>query len=520
MITNKDSNKEILKELDSGDGIFLRAIDIFSDLTDIVRPSHKEEAVRNYVANWAEKNQFKYKKDKAGNIAVYVDYNGEEYKNSPSVILQSHMDMVTKGGNDVAPTEAEIVEEKDGPWIQSKDKKTTLGADNGAGMVMKMALAEDKNFHHGPLTLLFTANEEHGFSGASGLDTDLLPKNAEILINLDSALGEKRVCNGSAGGEPLAFNIDVVDEEQIPENYQPLQIDLKGLLGGHSGFEIDKQRGNAVYVLATMLNALIEENEDKIDVKLIEITTDKEARGGAIPDSASCKIAVPAQFSNYVKEFLKAFEDSDEFSTLGMPISKENHNEVKIEVNELATGEVKAVSNETRNKIFGLIGDVCELPLKKDGANVLKSSNLGIMSTDMAADGKKSFVFKIFSRAFHDNDLDERIKKLKEIYLNSGAKITSKGRMSGWMEDPMSKAVQITKEAIQEVLNEEAEVAPIPVGLEVAEIVKKAKEVGINTSNIAIGALLEYPHSINERVSLKSIAKTIKVIKRMLEKAL
>ena len=512
MITNADSHREMMEGLDSGDGNFLRTVERFGEITDVPRPSGKETLIRNHVTEWAQKNGFEFKIDKVGNVAVYLPYNGEEYVNAPATVLQAHMDMVTIGNDEIA-TEAEIVDGEGGSWMQSKERKTTLGADNGIGLAMAMALAEDKNLKHGPLMLLFTIDEETGLTGASGFDPNLLPKNAKYLFNLDSEDGAKYICNGCAGGERVIATVDVVDEEQIPDEYQLLEANLTGFLGGHSGVDIHKQRGNAIYALTAMLTALPNRG---ISVKLVEMTGGR--RDNVIPSSASCKIAVPRGSLGVVNGLLKNYASYKGLSGLGVDISEKSASGVKIEVNVLPVGDVKAISENVKNKIFGAIGKVSELPLKKVGEAVIVSTSLGIMSSG-TKENKKSFAITALPRAARPEDLDERVSKLKEIFCGTGAETKTANRYDGWLEEANSQAVKIAREAVQEVFAEDAVVSPVHAGLESAFVVSAAKKVGIDMSAVSVGPLMRDVHSVNETVNMKSIAETVRVIKTMLEKA-
>lgn len=514
MITNADSHREMMEGLDAGDGNFLRTVERFGEITDVPRPSGKETLIRNHVTEWAQKNEFEFKTDKVGNVAVYLSSSGDEYANSPATILQAHMDMVTIGNDEVA-TEAVMVDKGDGHWIESKDRQTTLGADNGIGLAMAMALAEDKSLKHGPLILLFTVDEETGLTGAREFDSNLLPLNSKYLFNLDSEDGAKYIFNGCAGGERVSATIDIADEEKIPDGYQLMEINLGGLLGGHSGVDIHKNRGNSISILTAMLSSLV---DDGVDLKLVEMAGG--TRDNVIPSSASCKIAVPFESTDIVNKFFADQSNYDGLSELGIGgISAENVKGLKVEARILPTGEAKAVSDITRDRVFGTVGEISELPLGKVGESVVLSTSLSIISTDSdSGTGKKNFSITTLPRAARPEDLDERVNKLKSIFVEAGADTKTANRYNGWLEEADSQAVRIAREAVQEVFSEDAVVAPVHAGLESAYVVDAAKKIGIDMSAVSVGPLMKDVHSVNETVNLKSIAETVKVVKAMIEK--
>ena len=168
----------------------------FYGLTRCPRPSKHEEIVRQYILDWAKERNIDAFADETGNVIIRVPAT-PGYENRRGVILQGHMDMVPQK---TADTEHDFLKDPietwiDGKWVKAKG--TTLGADNGMGVAMGMAVAEDKSLKHGPIEVLITYDEETGMSGAEALKPGIL--KGDILINLDSE-DEMELCIGCAGG--------------------------------------------------------------------------------------------------------------------------------------------------------------------------------------------------------------------------------------------------------------------------------------------------------------------------------
>lgn len=220
----------------------------FAALCAIPRPSGHETAVRDYLI--AQGNSFGIEcfADEAGNVIMRKPAT-PGMEDRKGIILQAHMDMVPQKNNDKTfdftkdPIEAYI----DGEWVTANG--TTLGADNGMGLAAILAVMGSKTLKHGPLEALITASEETGMDGAFGLKPGVL--QGDILLNLDSeAEGELYV--GCAGG--LDLNVSLTyKEEAVPAGLKPVKIEVKGLLGGHSGIEIILERGNANKIMARLL---------------------------------------------------------------------------------------------------------------------------------------------------------------------------------------------------------------------------------------------------------------------------
>ncbi len=251
----------------------------FAVLCTLPRLSLKEEPLRQYIRRLAETRQLSWKQDQAGNLIVFVPATPGREKQS-ELILHAHLDMV---GDKVAGSPHDfsrdpILCRRDGDWLTASG--TTLGADNGIGVAAILSLLDEPDLRHGPLRLLFTVDEEGGFTGADGIDPAFL--QAPRLINLDSE--ESREFNiGCAGGVTHCTDIPITNV-QVHRDDIALHINISGLTGGHSGVEIHHGRANAVRLLARLL--LTAQRESTLQIAGLKAGTFDTT----IPRDAECLI--------------------------------------------------------------------------------------------------------------------------------------------------------------------------------------------------------------------------------------
>ena len=220
----------------------------FKALTQIPRPSHHEEKVREYIVEFAKAHNLEYCVDEACNVYIAKPATAG-YEDRKGIVMQAHLDMVPQKNNDKVfdfendPIEAYI----DGEWVTANG--TTLGADNGIGVAAILAVLEDDTLEHGAIEGLFTATEETGMDGAFGLKAGLL--KGDILLNLDSET-EGELYVGCAGGTDANITLPYA-AEAAPQGWHAVKLEVKGLKGGHSGIQIGLQRGNANRLLCRLL---------------------------------------------------------------------------------------------------------------------------------------------------------------------------------------------------------------------------------------------------------------------------
>ncbi len=292
---SSDSSKVSLG--DAIDFLMPKAIwENFYNLTKVPRPSHGEGQMSAYLANFGKDLALETAVDEVGNVLIRKPATpGMESRKG--VILQAHMDMVAQKDADKDfdfQTDTIQAYIEDG-WVKANG--TTLGADDGVGVAIIMALLEDKKLIHGPLEALFTVNEEDGFTGVNGLKSDMLM--GDIYINVDSET-EGEFTIGSAGGLYIDAKKNY-SEEETPAQMVGYKIAIKGLKGGHSGMDINLGRGNA----AKILSRLLWTSQRLFGLRIA--TFSGGDRYNAIPREAYAVVVVPKSeaysFAKYVQEF-------------------------------------------------------------------------------------------------------------------------------------------------------------------------------------------------------------------------
>ena len=254
----------------------------FAEINRIPRPSKKEERMIAYLEQFARERGLECKVDETGNVLIRKGAT-PGMENRKTVILQSHMDMVCEKNREVEfDFEKDAIRTLiDGDWLRADG--TTLGADDGIGVAMELALLDASDIAHGPIECVFTRDEETGLSGAFGMKPGFM--SGDILLNLDSE-DEGQLFVSCAGGAATTAEFDFTPVD-VPQDYFFFEVKVKGLTGGHSGDDINKKRANANKILARFLyNAWA-----KYDLYLCDI----QAGGlhNAIPREAMAVCAIP-----------------------------------------------------------------------------------------------------------------------------------------------------------------------------------------------------------------------------------
>src|SRR5574344_1238721 len=256
----------------------------FYSLTRIPRPSEKAEKAVEFMYEFGKKLGLETIKDEVGNVIIRKPAT-KGMENRKGIIFQGHVDMVPQNNKDVKHDWAKdpIETEVKGDWLYAKG--TTLGADNGLGCAVAMAVLEAKDLQHGPIEALFTIDEETGMTGAKFLKGGIL--KGDILLNVDSET-EGELYVGCAGG--LDTNaVFSYKEEALPKGFSQFTIAVKGLRGGHSGMEINEGRGNSNKIMARILLHLLR------DLKCKLVCIEGGNLRNAIPREADAKVAIPKE---------------------------------------------------------------------------------------------------------------------------------------------------------------------------------------------------------------------------------
>lgn len=455
----------------------------FSDILTIPRPSKKEEKIILYLINFAKENNLSYKKDQTGNILISKTAT-KGFEKRKTIILQSHVDMVCEQNDDGHHnfnTDPIVAYIEDG-WIKAKG--TTLGADNGIGIAIQLAILADKKIEHGPLECLFTVDEESGMTGALGLDEAFL--SGDILINLDSE-DEGELFIGCAGGIDTLINIPFT-HQLLQGNNKTLIVRVKGLLGGHSGDDISKARGNAIKILSRLLWNTAQQTE----ISLCNI------KGGnlrnAIPREATAYISMKAE-----KTEKAIFSIRQQADIIKSEFTMEPNLTIDIvESAEINTSIDSATQKSVLNCLHACPNGVIEMSADISGL-VETSSNMASVNT--LEQGELAIVTS--QRSSVESAKDNIASRIRSLFELANARIVHTDSYPGWNPNPDSEILHITAQSYKELFNIHPKVKAIHAGLECGLFLKKNP----NLDMVSIGPTIKGAHSPDERMDINSVNK-------------
>ena len=475
----------------------------FYALTQIPRPSKHEELAVEYLYNWGKEHGLETIKDEVGNIIIRKPAT-PGCENMKGVILQGHIDMVPqKNADTVHDFEKDPIQTYiDGDWVKAKG--TTLGADNGLGLAMAMAVLESSDIKHGPIELLCTIDEETGRTGAMALKPGLL--QGDILINLDSET-EGELYVGCAGGLDASASATYVPAE-APEAHECWSLAVKGFKGGHSGMDIILCRGNANKIAARILYALM----TKAGVKLLDL------EGGtlrnAIPREAFATVYVPKDKVSEAQNVFSEVADAVKAEYAGT----DPDSEFIFKPYECAEGECCSHSDECKYvpepDALRFIRAILACP---DGVERMSSEMPGLVETSnnlaMVKIEAGQFSVKTLMRSSVDTAKEALAQKFEAIFSLAGIDTSFAGGYSGWAPNPDSAILATMKKVYNEMYGVEPAVMAIHAGLECG-ILSGAYP---HWDMVSCGPTLMSPHSPDERANIPSVAKCWDFLKAVLE---
>lgn len=449
----------------------------FEKISRIPRESGNEEGVRRFLLSWAGEKGFKAISDKVGNVVIYAPAT-EGKEKVPSLCLQGHMDMVCvkKEGSthDFSKDPIRVVCE-DGV-IHAED--TSLGADNGIAIAMIMTLLEDKELAHGPLEALFTVSEETGLNGAFGLESANI--HSRLLLNLDSE-EEGVIYTGCAGG----IEIDAEKKaklKSVPNGWIGFTLSISGLLGGHSGGEIHRERANAIKLAARTLHRLP-------DFMLTDI--EGGTRRNVIPSSATVS-------------FVTAKENADTVRSIVSQVEAEARNEYSVQDPGITftLTETEAPAEAVKAKISAAFIEalylaphgVQAMSMKVPGI-VETSNNLAIVKLE---DGRLKAVCS--TRSLVESAKHETAYRVGAAFEDMGLKIVYSGDYPSWEPNPASSFTKEVAAMYKSFTKKKPVVTCIHAGLECGII----NSIVEGMDSLSIGPNLFDVHSVNEHIDAAS----------------
>lgn len=454
----------------------------FDEVNKIPRPSKKEEKMIAYLQKFASERGLECKVDETGNVLIRkAATSGMEDRKT--VILQSHMDMVCEKNRDVEfDFENDAIQTVvDGEWLKAKG--TTLGADDGIGVAMELALLDATDIEHGPIECVFTRDEETGLSGAFGMQPGFM--SGDILLNLDSE-DEGLFFVSCAGGAGTSAEFDFTPID-APQDYFFFELKVKGLTGGHSGDDINKKRANANKILARFLYNSLE----KYDLYLCDI----QAGGlhNAIPREAAAVCAIPMKDKESIRVDWNIFaaDVEEEYSVTEKTMQFELQSE---------SAQPKAVDRVVARNLIWALQAVHNgiLSMSQDIDLVETSSNLASIRL---VEGKK-IVIKTSQRSSILSARHNMSNTIKATFELAGAKVEVGEGYPGWKMNPNSKILQIVVETYKELFGKEPKVLGIHAGLECGLFSEKYPGLDM----VSFGPTLRGVHSPDERLLIPTVA--------------
>ena len=469
----------------------------FEQISKIPHCSGFEERIRNYIKNEAENFKFETKIDKVGNLLVKIPPKSNI---KSTVILQSHLDMVCEKNEKTIhnfskdPLKLKVIEKGGYKWVTADG--TTLGADNSTGISSQLALMKkiyngELDFNHLGLDLLFTLDEEIGMSGAYQIDEEIV--NGNQLINLDG-IHDGVITIGSVGMIHSSFEI-ILERSNIKieeDELDVVKIIITGLLGGHSGGDINRNRANAIKLIARILRKL----NHKYSIYINSINGGKA--DNAIPREANSIL--------YVKE-KEVSEIINCINTLSTEIKKEFigiENNIEISIQKLEDFKNNEVfSKEIQNKILNVLYLMPNGPISMhpDIENlVFTSSNLASILTK-----KNRMIIITSQRSFEEYSYEVVHEKIIALFLLAGLnfKFKKRGGVGSWNPDFSSNLLKVSKETYKKLFNEEIKVQVIHATLETGLFKLKFPKIDI----ISFSPKIEGAHSPNEQLNVMSVHK-------------
>ena len=470
----------------------------FTEILNIPRPSKKEEQIVKYLIDFGKQHNLETVKDEIGNVLIRKPAT-EGMKNQKSVVLQSHVDMVCEKNSDVV-----FNFEKDSiqAWIDNdwvKAKGTTLGADDGIGIAAQLALLASSDIAHGPIECLFTIDEETGLTGAFGLKADLL--KSRILLNLDSE-DDGELFIGCAGGKDTVITLPF-KKVRVPDNYKSYKISVSGLVGGHSGDDIQKGRGNANKIL----NRAIWNSSDNFGLKL-SIFDGGNLRN-AIAREAQAHICIPdgnnQEFCSYIEKFNQIVKAEYKVTEPDLKIDLSKIEDIDFVID---SSSQQKLLNSIYACPHGVIAWSAEIP-----NFVETSTNLASIKTL-----EDTIIITTSQRSSVESAKDDICNMVASTFKLTGAEIKHTDGYPGWTPNPNSEIVDITSETYRELFKEEPKVLAIHAGLECGLIGAVYPEMDM----ISYGPTIKGAHSPDERLKIDTVEKfwnlTLEVLRRIPEK--
>ncbi|MCQ2289003.1 MAG: beta-Ala-His dipeptidase [Muribaculaceae bacterium] len=481
--------------------------EIFSELNKVSRPSHHEGKVADWLCQFAEKHGLKYRRD-AENCVVIEKPATPGYEDAAPVVILNHMDMVCvakddylRDGRKFDPMNDEIrayveTDENGVRWMKAEG--TSLGADNGVGLSMALAVLTDDSLVHPALEVLTTTNEEDGMSGAEALSLDFI--KGRKIVNLDSE--DYDTVTVGAAGAFLQVAHWTPTWKQVPEGYVYRRIVIDGGLGGHSGLDVHKKRCNCnrelgLFMCGEPVNALI-------NGQMVVCTMNGGTANASISSNASAVVAIDPAINDALADLVAQFNET-------LKTARDTDPGINIRIEEAAACDKcldAAVAINVLRSIHDLPCGVIEMHKEIPGT-VMTSNNVGVLHVS-----DDDITVSCHTRSFSNDEMHRYADAIKETFESNHATVKQLMDTGSWFEDPNSTLLETTCNTFKDVLGFEPNKIAIHAVLECAYFVQKYPGVQI----ASIGPLIIEPHSTSERINLDTADNIWKVVVELLKR--
>ncbi|MCK9411271.1 MAG: aminoacyl-histidine dipeptidase [Prolixibacteraceae bacterium] len=467
----------------------------FNEICQVPRPSKHEGKITEYLENFAKSHQLEVRKDRVGNLVIRKPGTlGLEH--GQIVVLQSHMDMVCEKNGGITHDffKDPIVPLIENGWVRARN--TTLGADCGIGMAATLAILADNSLAHPPIEALFTVDEETGLTGANALQPGML--EGKILLNLDSE-DEGELFIGCAGG------IDSVGAfkyrtEAVPPHFVAFKISVTGLLGGHSGDDIEKGRGNAIKILNRFLYQLDKSCEYGIG------QFDGGHLRNAIPREANVIVVVPQDKKEHLAIEINHFRVEMENELMG----KEPKFKLVLESTDLPDFILSKESQaKFVNLLYALPHGVYTMSARMPG---LVETSTNLASVKFKDDSMIEIVTS--QRSDQESGKQDIYQMVESVFLLAGVAVKHGEGYCGWTPNPSSATLDISRKCYEGLFGIKPVVRTIHAGLECGLFLEKFPDLDM----ISFGPTLKGVHSPDEKIEIASVEKFWKFLTVLLPK--
>ncbi len=458
----------------SSDAVFA----YFKEINAVPRPSMHEDKIRAYLKDFAQKQGLRCR-EAGGNIIIYKDATAG-MENVPTAVLQTHMDMVCVAaeGYNIDFLTTGIEQETVGGYIQSKGNRTSLGADNGIGMAIVLAILESREVKHGPLECLFTWNEESGMSGAAALEPGIL--TGKYMLNIDSE-EDGFLLVGTAGSVSVNAS-KTFTPEAVPKNHYSFMIRVSGLAGGHSGVKINDGGANANKLIADFLAG------EPIDYRLVSLEGGSVAN--AITTQSTAIVLVPVDdasaFLEHFDHFMAAAKAK--YQDVDLDMSCEAHNII---------GTLQCLPTEASDCLIGGLSaspqGVIEWSSVVEGIFEL-SNNIGIVQTE-----PDNWYVREMPRGFNMPGLERVADGIVAAF--DGADVTLTDRFAPWSPDINGSLITYAQEVYRGMHDYPINLFIVGGGVEASMFSVTYPDMQI----ICYGPTILDAHTIRERVEIKTV---------------